>query len=282
MTRWLGFALLSGCTQIYGLDSTKVTEALPDLDRDNAPDVDDNCPGVANPEQQDRDDDGFGDACDFCPDLATTRNHDEDADAHGDECDVCPIDPDFQIDADKDGVGDTCDNDFANKNTRLLFDPFIELGSHWEQAGTWSLLGDAVGAMEPGATLNAPAIALGGGMQAAYEVSIGVTATGPFVPGDHFALELVDDAGVVIAGCAVDCAFPSNCQLTDLASNVSATFGSYKPFGSFLLRRNPFRQVCIYMDQLTDDPDVPRQFARAHVRLVGSPKIQFRYIAVTQ
>ena len=39
-----------------------------DNDQDGVPDSVDNCPGVANPEQEDADGDGAGDDCDICPD----------------------------------------------------------------------------------------------------------------------------------------------------------------------------------------------------------------------
>lgn len=48
-------------------------EVLPvevDPDRDGVADDEDNCPGLANPDQSDRDGDGVGDACDPCPDQA--------------------------------------------------------------------------------------------------------------------------------------------------------------------------------------------------------------------
>lgn len=41
-----------------------------DADGDGTPEIEDNCPALANPDQADADDDGKGDACDPCPDDA--------------------------------------------------------------------------------------------------------------------------------------------------------------------------------------------------------------------
>lgn len=60
---------------------------MPDLDQDEWPDGDDNCPALANPEQRDRDRDGFGDACDTCP---ATPNHGQNGRPGQDACDVVP------------------------------------------------------------------------------------------------------------------------------------------------------------------------------------------------
>lgn len=73
----------------------------PDTDLDGIVDAVDNCPDVANPDQEDADDDGIGDACD----------NDMDNDGVIDSEDNCPdtANPD-QADIDEDGLGDVCDD----------------------------------------------------------------------------------------------------------------------------------------------------------------------------
>jgi subtilisin family serine protease len=98
-----------------------------DIDEDSVPDASDNCPGVANPGQEEtQDTDGIGDACDNCPDEANPDQLDlPDADAIGDECDDdwdndgapnggdnCPVDANGdQADLDGDDIGNVCDQD---------------------------------------------------------------------------------------------------------------------------------------------------------------------------
>lgn len=78
-----------------------------DADNDLVNDACDNCPGVANNDQNDIDADGIGDACDTCTDL--------DGDGFGVMGDTCGVDncPALnnpgQLDSDGDGVGDGCD-----------------------------------------------------------------------------------------------------------------------------------------------------------------------------
>ena len=96
--------------QCYPNDGINVCDVI-DTDEDTVPDEDDNCPTVANPEQQDSDMDGLGDACDNCPEYETLDQADDDQDGIGNLCDNCQYDAnEDQADADDDGYGDVCDN----------------------------------------------------------------------------------------------------------------------------------------------------------------------------
>lgn len=73
-----------------------------DSDGDGVNDGADNCPTIANPDQQDSDGDGIGDACD--------TSSDADGDGVPDADDNCVDVPNAgQEDADGDGIGDACD-----------------------------------------------------------------------------------------------------------------------------------------------------------------------------
>ena len=220
-----------GCNQLFGLDDTTLVPAdqvNPDFDKDDVPDVDDNCPLSPNPLQENRDMDAVGDACDFCPELATEVNHDEDGDGIGDECDLCPVDPDFQVDGDLDQVGDACDPnaDATMPDRSLLFDPFLSL-AHWSTSGTpWVELGDAVapvGPIDPGLPgLGDPDIVLSTTqLPALWLIHATLRSTRPWQSGDSFGMSLVDERGIEVAGCIVQCA--SSCSLFVRGANVTTS-----------------------------------------------------------
>ncbi len=65
------------------VDTTQVA----DSDADGVPDITDNCPGMANPGQEDGDGDGVGDVCDNCVSTPNPTQQDFDQDGIGDACD---------------------------------------------------------------------------------------------------------------------------------------------------------------------------------------------------
>jgi hypothetical protein len=73
-----------------------------DTDEDGVADGEDNCPEVANPEQEDSEFNGVGDACE--------PQSDSDEDGISDEVDNCPDDPNpLQEDINENEVGDVCE-----------------------------------------------------------------------------------------------------------------------------------------------------------------------------
>jgi hypothetical protein len=121
------------------MDDDGVPDCLDgDTDGDGFDDTDDNCPGLANPDQADLDADGIGDACDLdldgdgvsntldnCPLGFNPTQTDTDLDTLGNSCDPdidgddilnaadnCQFTPNpEQLDGDNDGTGDACDED---------------------------------------------------------------------------------------------------------------------------------------------------------------------------
>ncbi|HOJ74101.1 MAG TPA: thrombospondin type 3 repeat-containing protein [Phycisphaerae bacterium] len=86
-------------------------QEIPDSDKDGVPDSQDNCLGVANPDQADQDGDGLGDACDNCPTVTNPAQEDCDGDNRGDACTIldCPPGDASCADCNGNGVPDACE-----------------------------------------------------------------------------------------------------------------------------------------------------------------------------
>lgn len=108
----LNFFFLAGC----GGDPAR-RPGDGEMDYDNIPDQEDNCPEKSNPDQADEDGDGIGDECDNCKYVSNYDQKNLENDSHGDACDVCPRlwSNSFKRDDDHDGIGDECgDDDWDN------------------------------------------------------------------------------------------------------------------------------------------------------------------------
>lgn len=75
--------------------------ATSDIDGDGFRDRRDNCPGLANPGQEDWDGDRVGDLCDVCPAIKDRRQRDRDGDGRGNRCerDAVDLNRDGRVDA---------------------------------------------------------------------------------------------------------------------------------------------------------------------------------------
>jgi hypothetical protein len=78
--------IFAACNQVFDIGETGLIEDTSDPDHDMVVSLVDNCPAVAN-NQNDEDGDGLGDACDNCPLVINVHQTDVDGDRIGDVCD---------------------------------------------------------------------------------------------------------------------------------------------------------------------------------------------------
>lgn len=79
------------------------------MDGDGTPDIDDTCPLVADPLQEEQDGDGLGDLCDNCPEWWNPNQRDKDHDGVGDVCQCLLVNNPGGVDSDGDQLVDSCD-----------------------------------------------------------------------------------------------------------------------------------------------------------------------------
>lgn len=91
---WDGFCDNNGYPPLAWENLGNINECrgyVSDADGDGIPDLEDNCPYVFNPDQEDIDTDGVGDFCDNCLDAYNPDQKDSDGDGIGNVCDPYPI-----------------------------------------------------------------------------------------------------------------------------------------------------------------------------------------------
>ncbi len=103
--------LLTSVTAFAGIGPAS---SIVDSDGDGVYNWDDNCPNVANSEQNNFDNDAYGDVCD----------DDDDNDLVSDDEDDLPMNPAESIDSDGDGTGDNADTDDDGDGVKDTSDAF--------------------------------------------------------------------------------------------------------------------------------------------------------------
>ncbi|MFN0245647.1 MAG: thrombospondin type 3 repeat-containing protein [Kofleriaceae bacterium] len=205
---------VSGCNQIFDLDEPEQVQDIRDADGDAFVDSRDNCPNVANPDQEDSDDDRRGDACDDCPTSPPTRDLDadgvddacdscilgpqidDDGDAVMDACDLCPVTfAAIQLDEDGDLIGDVCDTPVGQNidSERGLFEPFTSLAPEWVGSEDWESGSDGSSVVS---TVSASLVYTPTNADRLVATSMSFEAP----PDSHVSLDLSTDTG-----CEVSC-----------------------------------------------------------------------------
>jgi hypothetical protein len=112
-----------------------------------------------------------------------------------------------------------------------------------------------------------------------------VTVVNQLDHGDQFGVELVAEDGGLVASCLVTCdAVSSACTFDLVPSESPGAVFTVVPVTNLAMRKNPFRLACVFNGTVATDEQAttPPVLPPATVRLVGSPKVRFRYVSIWQ
>lgn len=145
-----------------------------DVDGDNVPDTQDNCPNKSNADQHDEDEDGVGDVCDNCPGIHNPGQDNDSEIAMGEASDA---------------VGDACDPNPTRTGDRIaIFDPFVKLDRDWNQLnGTWKVERDRLHTT----TTEAGALVRSDVSASTYTIETVIRSGALFTPPDGTALGII-------------------------------------------------------------------------------------------
>lgn len=170
----------------------------------------------------DPDNDGIDIAVDNCPTLANADQDDEDNDGLGDVCDPCPPFPD-NPDPDGDGVGGACDPNPADPIDRIVrFAGFERMPAGLDLVGAWTLSG---GQIHVTGALNSEAAATWPVTGARETVSTHVTIDAMFGTGVARPIGVVHQYNEPTSD-GIMCVFginPSDLEVFAIASNATTS-----------------------------------------------------------
>ncbi len=234
-------------------------EGLPDLpsdedpDNDGRPNINDNCPLIANPTQTDSDFDGVGDACDNCVPIANRNQRDANSNGIGDACE----EPTYDIarDSDNDGIPDVNDKcplavgsaDQDNDGIPDVCDNCPTLANPSQKDANANAIGDACDAQPSGMecprsiTSLEPALHLildgSGSMQSSVSNDpfgtprISIQKTGFSTISNRLAAEFVVGATIFGTSNASDCAVPTSSVLP-MQKRTAAEIDAFVPISA--------------------------------------------------
>ena len=146
----------------------------------------------------DTDGDGILDFLDNCPTIANPNQENEDFDPRGDACDECPQHADTVVaDADGDGVGDACDpNPQTPGDSIVFFEGFANgIPSTWVKNGSWMAAGGTALLIASGNTVATLVIPTAGSPRQTLSARMTITSFTQTTGGSLGIVDKFDDVG---------------------------------------------------------------------------------------